>query len=63
MRISSLALPALFDLPTASGPDEFVATKAIPAAANKSAPAHAKRTAEEKRFRLNECVFILIGAD
>jgi hypothetical protein len=35
--------------------------KAIPAAANKSAPALAKRNTENKRFLLNECgVFMFL---
>jgi hypothetical protein len=41
--------------------DGFTATNAIATAADKSVPATAKRTAEAKRFRLNECgVFIYL---
>jgi hypothetical protein len=47
-----------------NGPDGFTATNAIANAANKSVPTVAKRTAEAKRFRLNECgFFILIEAE
>jgi hypothetical protein len=58
-RLNLLIALLLSDFPHKNGTDGLTATKAIAAAANKSAPAPAKRTAENKRFRLNECgVFI-----